>query len=324
MISELTRRAFVARAACAGGLLALARRSPAAGQAATGTGAMFVSLNGSLTRGVSGAEKARLAARLGYGGVDWDLGPARTAGLESTRALFSELKIKPTIVGLPMARPLPFGGEPAAFQDALKSLADDAAFVSGVGCSRMMLVLSPAGPTARDEYRKIVVQRLSAVAEVLQKANVRLGLEFLGPLYMRQPSPDGPPRVPFIWTLPETLALARECGPNVGVILDVWHWHHSGGTVAEILAAEKSRIVHVHISDAKPAAPEDVRDNQRFMPGEGSLDLVAFLQALRKIGYEDGVSPEPLGRIPADMSPEESARLGLETTLAVMKKARVA
>jgi sugar phosphate isomerase/epimerase len=284
---------------------------------------MFVSLNGSLTRGVSGPEKVRLAAKVGYAGVDWDLAPARTAGLESARALFAELNIKPTIVGLPMARPLPFAGEPAAFQAALQSLADDADFVAGVGCNRMMLVLSPAGPPPIDEYRKLVVQRLSAVAGVLQKAGVRLGLEFLGPLYMRQPSADGPARVPFIWTLPDTLALARECGSNVGVILDAWHWHHSGGTVADILAADKSRIVHVHISDAKPAAPEEVRDNQRFMPGEGSIDLVAFLQALRKIGYEDGVSPEPLGRISADMSPEESARLGLETTLAVMKKAGV-
>ena len=323
MSARLSRRAFVARAACAGGLLAVARTAGAASQPGT-RGGMFVSLNGSLTRGVSGAEKARLAARVGYSGVDWDLAPARTAGLESTRALFAELNIQPTIVGLPMARPLPFGGEPAAFQDALKGLADDAAFVSGVGCNRMMLVLSPAGPAPKDQYRKLVVQRLSAVAEVLQKTDVRLGLEFLGPLYMRQPSPDAPPRVPFIWTLPDTLALARECGPNVGVILDVWHWHHSGGTVADIVAAERSRIVHVHLSDAKPAAPEDVRDNQRFMPGEGSIDLVAFLEALRKIGYQDGVSPEPLGRIPADMPPEESARLGLQTTLAVMKKAQVA
>ncbi|HET7220137.1 MAG TPA: TIM barrel protein, partial [Vicinamibacterales bacterium] len=80
-------------------------------------------------------------------------------------------------------------------------------------------------------------------------------------------------------------------------------------------------IVHVHISDAKPAAPEDVRDNQRHMPGEGIIDLVGFLQALKKIGYEDGISPEPLGRIPADMPAEDGARLGLETTMAVMKRA---
>jgi sugar phosphate isomerase/epimerase len=324
MESDLTRRRFVVQALYAAGLLAAAGPHAAAGQAArAGTRRMFVSLNGSLTRGVSGADKIRLAGKLGYGGVDWDLGPAKAAGLEGTRALFRELSVEPTIVGLPMARPLPFAGDAAAFQEGLKLLSQDAPFVAGVGCTKMMLVLSPTGPPPKEEHRKLVVQRLSAISEVLQKSNLRLGLEFLGPLYMRQGSGDGPPRVPFIWTLPETLALAKDCGPNIGVILDVWHWHHSGGTVADILAAEASRIVHVHISDARPAPAEEVRDNHRVMPGEGSIDLVAFLQALHKIGYAEGVSPEPLGRIPDEMSAEEAARLGLQTTLGVMEKAGV-
>jgi sugar phosphate isomerase/epimerase len=326
MRSLLTRRDFVGRATCAGTLLVLARPGLAAGQAGRpAAGGMFVSLNGSLTPNVSAVDKVRLAAKVGYGGVDWDFGPAKTAGLEATKALFSEVNIKPTICNLPMARPLPFGGETAAFQEALKTLADDAAFVSAVGCKKMMVVLSATAPTAKDEYRKVVVERMSAVSEVLQKANLRLGMEFLGPLYMRQgPGRDGQPRTPFIWTLPETVALAKDCGPNMGAVLDVWHWHHSGGTIQDILAAGGDRIIHVHLSDAKPAPPEDVRDNQRFMPGEGSIDLVAFLQALKKIGYADGVSPEPLGRIPAEMSAEDGAKLGLDTTLAVMKKAGVA
>ena len=79
----------------------------------------------------------------------------------------------------------------------------------------------------------------------------------------------------------------------------------------------------MHISDAKPAPAEEVRDNQRFMPGEGSIDLVGFLQAPKKVGYADGVSPEPLGRVAPEMSAEEAAKLGLETTTAVMKKAGV-
>ncbi len=323
MRSILTRRDFVTRAACAGVGLALSARGSAAAQ--SGTSGMFVSLNGALTPKVSGFDKIRLAAKTGYGGVDWDLGPAKTAGLETTKALFTELKIRPTITNLPMARPLPFAGDDAAFTEALKPLADDAAFVAGTGCKKMMLVLSATSPTSKDEFRKLVVQRLSAVSEVLQKANLRLGLEFLGPLYMRQgPGRDGQPRTPFIWTLPETVALAKDCGPNMGAVLDVWHWHHSGGTVQDILDAGNDRIVHVHISDAKPAPAEEVRDNQRVMPGEGSIDLIGFLQALKKIGYADGVSPEPLGRIPPEMSAEEGAKLGLETTLAVMKKAGVA
>ena len=128
---------------------------------------------------------------------------------------------------------------------------------------------------------------------------------------------------PFVWTLPETLALAKDCGPNIGVILDVWHWHHSGGTIGDILAADTSRIVHIHVSDAKETPVADVRDNQRLMPGEGIIDLVGFFQALKKIGYADGVSPEPLGRIPAEMTPEEAARLALQTTVTVMKRAGV-
>ena len=284
---------------------------------------MFVSLNGSVTRGVSGADKIRLAAKTGFGGVDWDLGAAKTAGLDTTRALFAELKIVPTIVNLPMARPLPFGGEDAAFRDALKLLAEDAAFTASVGCTKMMLVLPASTTTPKAEMRKLAVDRLSAIADVLKTSNVRLGLEFLGPLYFRTGRAGGPPSEPFIWNMPEAVALAKDTGANMGVVCDVWHWHHSNSTIKDITDAG-TRIVHVHVSDAKASAPEDVRDNQRVMPGEGVIDLVAFFQALQKAGYAGGVSPEPLGRIPESMSPEEGAKLALETTLAVMKKAGVA
>jgi sugar phosphate isomerase/epimerase len=284
---------------------------------------MFVSLNGAVTRGVRGADRARLAAKVGYGGVDWDFGPMKTAGVDATKALFAELKIKPTIVNLPMGRPLPFSGELAAFQTALTQLADDAAFSSAIGCQKMMVVLPASSSLAKEEQRKIARDRLAAIAEVLQKSNVRLGIEFLGVQQFRPPRPDGPPTYPFIWNLPESVALAKDSASNIGVILDVWHWHHSGSTIDDILAAGKDRIVHIHVSDAKAQPPEDVRDNQRLMPGEGVINLVGFFQALKKIGYDGGVSPEPLGRVPQDMSPEEGAKLALETTLGVMKKAGV-
>jgi sugar phosphate isomerase/epimerase len=314
----LTRRGFLERAVLTSAVLAAARPIHAAG-------GMYISLNGSLLAGknVPWPDSARLAARLGFGGIDWGLGPAKTAGLDATKALFAELKIKPTITNLPMARPLPFGGEPAAFQEALKPLADDAAFSAGIGCNKMMLVMSATGPVPKEEHRKNVRDRLAAISEVLQKSNIRLGLEFLGVPSFRVGRAGGPPPNPFIWTLPETVELAKDSGPNIGAILDVWHWHHSGGTTADILKTDKSRIVHTHVSDAKPMPPEDVRDNMRVMPGEGSIDLVGFFQALKKIGYEDGVSPEPLGRITPEMTAEDGAKLGLETTTAVMKKAGV-
>jgi len=284
---------------------------------------MFVSLNGAATRGIGGADKIRLAAMVGYGGVDWDLGPAKIAGLDATKALFDEVKIVPTIVNLPLTRPLPFSGEGAAFADALKPLADDAAFTAAVGCRKMMVVLPASTTTGKDAQRKLAVDRLSAVAAVLRKSDIRLGVEFLGPLYFRQPRPGGPPSEPFIWNMRDAVALAKDCGSNVGVVLDAWHWHHSNGTTADILDAGAARIVHVHVSDAKRSAPEDVRDNQRLMPGEGIIDLVGFFKALKKAGYTEGVSPEPLGRIYPSMAPDEAAKLALDTTLAVMRKAGV-
>jgi sugar phosphate isomerase/epimerase len=309
MRRDLSRRAFLERAACAG-VLAVARPAAAAG-------GMYVSLNGSLTRQMPWPDFVRLAGKLGYGGVDVNFNAAKMDGVDATRALLKEANVKPAVANLPLPFATP---DEAAFQNGLKLLDENAQFAAAIGLNRMMAVMSPASPVPKDERYKFVKDRVTAIAAVLERSKIRLGLEFLGPVYFR--SNEKSPHT-FIYTLPETVALAAECGPNIGVVLDAWHWHHSGGTTAEIVAAGKSRIVHVHVSDAKPAPPEEVRDNQRHMPGEGVIDLVGFFQALKQIGYVDGVSPEPLGRVPADMPAEEGARLGLETTLPVMKKAGV-
>ncbi len=37
-----------------------------------------------------------------------------------------------------------------------------------------------------------------------------------------------------------------------------------------------------------------IRDHRLLLPGEGVVDLKGFYQALKKIGYADGLSPELL------------------------------
>jgi sugar phosphate isomerase/epimerase len=311
----MTRREFIGAGAAAS-VLALASARAQAGK-------MYVSLNGALIAGknVGWPDSARLAARLGFGGIDWSLGPAKTAGLDATKALFAELKIRPTIVGLPINAGR--GDEPA-FQTALGPLAEDAKFCAAVGCTKMMVVLSPTSPTPKAEYLPMFRTRMQSVAKVLEQSNIRLGLEFLGVQSFRMAPAGQPPRNEFVWKMNEAVALAREIGGNVGVVLDAWHWHHAGGTVQDILDAGKSRIIHIHVSDARQQPPEDVRDNQRLMPGEGVINLDGFFKALQTIGYDDGISPEPLGRITPEMTAEEGAKLGLDTTLAEMRKAGVA
>jgi sugar phosphate isomerase/epimerase len=326
MSDTIDRREFVARAALGAAALALpaARRAPPA---------MFVSLAPwAVARGVGWPEQARLAARVGYQGIDWAFGPAKAAGVDATRALLTELGIVPAIVNLPMRDPL--GSDDAAFDAQLASLDGDAAFSRAIGCGRFQLVLGPMtlpGQTKRERWTQ-VTRRLSAIGAVLAKHDVRLGLEFLGPLVFRMrrngtTSADSAARgaslpVPFVWTLRDTLALAADSAANVGVTLDAWHWYHSGGTIADVRAADPSRIVHVHVSDARAMPAESVRDDMRLLPGEGVIDLVGFFRALAAIGYRGGVAPETIGpRIPDSMPPDESARLALEATKSVMRKA---
>ena len=45
---------------------------------------MYVSLNGSLTRQMPWPDFVRLAGKLGYGGVDVNLNPAKADGVEAT------------------------------------------------------------------------------------------------------------------------------------------------------------------------------------------------------------------------------------------------
>lgn len=303
----MNRRSFLDSAARAGLLLPL---MGGAGAAARG---MFISLNGSLTnRKAPWPEFARLAARLGYGGADVDFAAARREGVDATRALFAELKIEPGIVSLPVR----FTGEDAAYREDLTQLDDAARFAAAIGCPRMTTVLPPSSATPKVELRPRIKDRLTAVADILRRSGVGVGLEFLGPLHFRQRQPHE-----FIWRMDEALAFAVECGSNVGLTLDAWHWHHAGATAADIEAAGAGRILDVHVSDAKAQPPEDVRDNQRVFPGEGVIDLVTFFRSLAKIGYASVVSPEPIGRVPSDASAEEGARLGLETTRAVMRRA---
>jgi sugar phosphate isomerase/epimerase len=276
---------------------------------------MFVSLNSSLTRPMDWPEFAQLAAKMGYGGVDVNLNAAQAQGLEATRTMLSSLKIKPGVCSLPVRYSNP---DEALYKEDMKKLEEAAKFASEIGCPRMMAVLPPSSQTPKPEFRKIIKDRLLPINETLSRSNVRLGLEFLGPLHFRTRNPHE-----FIWRMDEALEFAKECGSSIGLTLDAWHWHHSGATAADILAAGKARIVHIHVSDAIKQTPEEVRDNQRVMPGEGVIDLVTFFTTLQKTGYVDAVSPEPIGRVPKEMSAEDGARLGLQTTLAVMKKAGV-
>ena len=141
---------------------------------------MFVSLNGSLTPSVSGADKVRLAAKVGYGGVDWDLGPAKTAGARRDEGAVHRAERSSR-----RSRTCRWRGRcrsPARQRRSRKGSRRSPTMrrsSPAVGCRKMMLVLPATAPTHRKRSTaRLVVERLSAVsaaaAEVEPAAGARV------------------------------------------------------------------------------------------------------------------------------------------------------
>ena len=303
--SSLSRRTFCATVSAAATLPAFARHDRH----------MFLSLNSVLISGrVGWPDFARLAAKTGFPGTDVMLKAAMEAGAATTNSLLAGLNLRPAVLDFPVE----FRKDDATFQQGLATLGDAARFAADIHCPRMITWIMSSSNTPSDELRRLYKQRFTDSARILAEHNVRLGLEFLGPLHLRKQF-----KYEFIWRMNDMLAFTKECGPNVGLLLDAWHWHHAGATTQDIVNAGRQNIVHVHFDDSPNLPPEQIRDDQRLLPGEGVINLTGFLQALQKIGYTDALSVEVFGRGLKDMPVEQAAKLGLDSSLAVFRKAGV-
>ncbi len=275
---------------------------------------MFLALNSVLLGGrVKWPEFAKLAAKTGYPGTDIMLGSAMAEGAQATNDLLHNLNILPAAIDLPVE----FRKDDTAFEESMAKLKPAAQFAAQIHCPRMITYIFPSSDTPAADLRATYKKRFTAIARVLADYNVRLGLEFLGPLEFRKKF-----KYEFIWRMNDMLAFAEEIGSNVGLLLDSWHWYWAGATTQDIIHAGRKRIVHVHFNDAAPLPMEQVKDDQRLLPGEGVINLVGFLRALQRIGYDDALSVEVFGRL-KDVPPDEAAKRGLESSLAVFQKAGV-
>ena len=275
---------------------------------------MFLALNSVLLGGrVHWPEFAELAARVGFAGTDIMLAGAMQEGAPATNQLLNRLHIAPAVIELPVE----FRKDDASFKSTLPKLEPAAQFADAIQCRRMITYIMSSSDTPKEELRQVYKDRFTQIANILAPHQVRLGLEFLGPLALRKRF-----KYEFIWQMNEMLAFAKECGPNVGLLLDSWHWHHAGATTQDIINAGRDRIVHVHFNDAPNLPPEQIKDNERLLPGEGVINLVGFLKALQHIGYTDALSVEVFGRL-KDVPSEEAAKRGLQASQGVFRKAHV-
>ncbi|MBB6734631.1 sugar phosphate isomerase/epimerase family protein [Cohnella zeiphila] len=228
-----------------------------------------------------------LAAAEGFGAVDIDAaGLVGRLGAEGVNGLLRRHGMKIGAIGLPVE----WRAGDDEFRAGLAGLTEAAAAARVVGCTSCCTYILPSTDHKPAPFMAAATRRLRVCAQILGAYGIRLGLEFVGPHHLRTAW-----RFPFIWTMEETLDWIGAIGePNVGLLLDSFHWHTTGLSALDIERLKPEQIAHVHLNDAPAGPVEEARDNDRLYPGEGSIDLAGFLAALNRIGYRGVVSQEVL------------------------------
>jgi sugar phosphate isomerase/epimerase len=169
-----------------------------------------------------------------------------------------------------------------------------------------------------DENIDFHVRRFQPIARLLADHNIRLGLEFIGPQTSLEQF-----KHPFIRSIGSTLELANAIGPNVGLLVDAWHWHAAGGTRDDLKLLTRDNLVHIHVNDAPEGIPiNELIDNRRKLPcTTGVIDIDGFMQGLANASYDGPVTAEPfdpeINALPHDEATDRTAR----TTRAAVARA---
>jgi 2-keto-myo-inositol isomerase len=80
--------------------------------------------------------------------------------------------------------------------------------------------------------------------------------------------------------------------PQVGLVIDSFHFYAGGSTIESIDALEAERLFIFHINDAEDRPREQLEDRHRLLPGLGILPLKEIVAALGRIGYDRVASVE--------------------------------
>jgi sugar phosphate isomerase/epimerase len=245
-----------------------------------------------------------LADRAGFAGVDLMVRDLLDAGEDPRR-----LRARMDALGLrggsfPM--PVHWRGDAALFARDLARLPRLAEAAAVLGVSRTATWVMPetseppATPSGHAAHHGAVVrlhvERLGAIARVLDTFGIRLGLEVIGVASSR--TGRGLPFVCRMADLDRVLGPVRGEAPNFGILLDGWHLYGAGESVEAGLVWGPRAVVGVHVADLPESALPDrsaMIDGDRGLPGEnGAIDSKALLQHLSDVGYDGPVAAEPM------------------------------
>lgn len=245
-------------------------------------------------------KKLLLAKKHGFAYIESSADEVMKNGVENVKALLEKHGMQISGANLPFH---PAQVDDAGFEEAMRKLPGQAKALSDVGCSRCIIWIFPASDTlTKEENYALHKARLSRAAAVLGEYGIRLGLEFIGPYTGRKNK-----KYVFLYTAEEMLGLAKDCGENVGLLFDAYHWYTGAHNrdVFDHIPDEKC-IVSVHVNDAPLGDPLELPDSPRALPGEtGQIDMETMMAGLRKLGYTGPVVAEPFSPKLAELASDD-------------------
>lgn len=238
------------------------------------------------------------------------------AAFSSTR--LSELPGELSAFGLVWAAAglgVDFRKDEPLFQEGLRSWSREVKALQQAGVTRVGTWIMPTHDSLTYiQNFKQHVRRLQEIALIAEDHGMRLGLEYVGTKSLWSSK-----AFPFVHTMVETQELIAEIGkPNVGFVLDSWHWWTAEEGSADILALRNADVVSCDLNDAPLGIPRDKQhDTTRELPlSTGLIPIKDFLEALVQIGYNGPVRAEPFNKRLNALSNEEACS---ETIIAMRK-----
>lgn len=313
--ASLSRRAFLQSAAAAAAVLHLANVPARASQGA-GKVRFYKNLgHGHIGVRANQQQALDYAVKFGFEGITPNPGEFENRSATEIRDWVETMKSKGVRYGA-AGLSVEFRRDEESFERGLERLPKEAAILRQLGVTRVATWILPGhGELTYLQNFKQHERRLREAAGVLGDQGIRLGLEFVGPRTSRARN-----RFPFICAQNDMMELVEAIGtPNVGLLMDSWHWYTSHGTVEELRTLSNKDIVHVHVNDAPAGIAVDEQvDNRRALPvTTGVIDMKGFINALVKIGYDGPVECEPFDQ----QLRQTDAETALQKTADALKRA---
>jgi len=216
--------------------------------------------------------------------------------------------------------PVEFRKSEARFKSDLAALPGYAEDLADIGVTRIgTWLLSGHDELTYNENMKLHADRLRDCARVLGQSGIKLGLEYLGTPSLRHTK-----RFAWLSTGRELKELIYMIGePNVGVILDSYHWYTARETTDDLMIWSNDDIVAVDLNDANSQLSIlQQTDVARELPGAtGVIDLDGFLKAIQKIGYDGPLRAEPFSATLNAMDNDTALKATHAAVMAAVTKA---